>query len=264
MTSPPFTIRKPSDRLGSLSCLFFGNLGTGKTWLAATASQFPEIFGRVLLLAVDPGDLTLVGALEDNLDVADIQEFEDFNSIYEYLSDPDTNEYGTVIIDGLTDAAELSMIAVMQETVRKNPDRDPDLPAIDQWGKSSNRIRKLVRYFRDLPMITIFTALEKEVRDESSGIIYIRPSLPGKLANEVGAYCDIVGRLAAVHTDDGITRVLQVQPSTRVLAKDRTRRLGESIQNPSMGEILRLMHENTENLAPIPAAEPRIKMKRMK
>jgi hypothetical protein len=159
------------------------------------------------------------------------------------------------------------MAGIMRRTVEEQPDRDPDLPGIDQHGKNAFKLRKIIRLFRDLPMHFICTTLEKEVKDEASGKLFLRPSLPGKLANEAGAYFDIVGRMTTrfVEAEKGkgdrvIERVLQVQPTDRVIAKDRTRRLGFEVVNPTLGSMMHTIRTNAA-LTPAPAGEPTIKTK---
>src|SRR5690606_6666344 len=98
------------------------------------------------------------------------------------------------------------------------------------------------RYFRDLPMHVIITALAQEVRDERDGSVTVKPSLPGKLADEVAGFLDIVGYLGtSERTIDGkriIIRQMLAQPMGKYIAKDRSDRLGQYIEEPTMTKIL--------------------------
>lgn len=268
MSKPPtFEVSKPGDHTKALKILIYSGTGGGKTFLAGSAAAVPEM-GKVLFLMPDPGDLTL-GAAGFDCDVKHITEFEEYNPVYEYLASDD-NQYGTVVVDGLTDSSELCMFGIMRSTKEANPDKDVDLPGIDQHGKNSNRLRKLVRHYRDLPVHVIMTALEKEIKDEALGKMYLRPSMPGKLSNEVGAYFDIIiyieAKLEDADPDTGkkhpkpiVVRYARFQPTDRILAKDRTRKLGVIMRDPTMAKILAMINDPKGELTAAPGAEPVIK-----
>jgi len=88
------------------------------------------------------------------------------------------------------------------------------------------------------------TALEQEVKDERTGEITVKPSLPGKLADEFCGYFDIVGRLYVTQEQDPETkkvvsrRRLLVQPTGKYVAKDRSDCLGVEIVDPTITKIL--------------------------
>src|SRR5690606_7843848 len=106
-------------------------------------------------------------------------------------------------------------------------------------------MRKLLRHFRDLPLHVIMTALSQEVKDETDGSITVKPALPGKLADEVSAMLDIVLYLASVETrENGKTTMIRraLTASTRkFVAKDRSGRLPQTIDNPTVSGILDLI-----------------------
>jgi len=117
---------------------------------------------------------------------------------------------------------------------------------LPDYGSNTNQMRKLVRAFRDLPMNVIFTALEREVKDDVTGEMFTRPALTEKLAEDVLGYVDIVGyyysKLVQVEGEpDRIDRVLQVQPFKNRQAKDRSGMLGNGVKNPTFTRIMNLI-----------------------
>lgn len=115
---------------------------------------------------------------------------------------------------------------------------------LPDYGSNTNQMRKVVRAFRDLPMNVIFTALEKEVKDDLTGELYTRPALTDKLSEDVYSYVDIVGYYYVKQNKDDETkldRILQVQPFKNRTAKDRSGRLGNGVLNPTFKRIMALI-----------------------
>jgi hypothetical protein len=103
----------------------------------------------------------------------------------------------------------------------------------------------MVRGFRDLPMHTIFTSLVKSDKDARTGITTMKPSLSGKLGDEIAAFLDVVVYYYVKQIGDGtdaeFKRLLLTQKTDAQVAKDRTGRLPMIIESPTMSEINRLM-----------------------
>ena len=119
---------------------------------------------------------------------------------------------------------------------------------LPDFGTNTNQMRKLVRAFRDLPMNVIFTALDKESKDEVTGEMFTKPALTDKLAEDVYSYVDIVGYYYTRENKEDpekLDRILQVQPFKNRTAKDRSGRLGNGLLNPTFKRIMGLI-EGTE------------------
>lgn len=249
----PFNM-KPKDFMGRLKILVYGFFGAGKTYLIGTAAKDPA-FGKILLLSPDPGALTLAfdEDMNSRITVGPIKTLADLDSWYEYLrvQNPKLGDeaFQTLCIDGWTDLGDMALTESLQKVHDANASRDVDQAGIDTWGRVGVIMRRELRRFRDLPMHFISTALAKEVTNKD-GAIFISPSVPGSLKSEIGAFFDIVGFLhikrekkpnpnatEAVELLES-ERVLRVQPTEKILAKDRTRKLGEKVINPTLGGIL--------------------------
>jgi phage nucleotide-binding protein len=245
-------ITSPAVASKAVKMLIYGRPGVGKTVFAATANgdstQPPEqnLTGPALLLDVEGGTMSIATS-QPNIDVVRISDYKsNFSEVYAYLTEkkpPERKDYKTIIFDSLTETQKLSMLGIMALVATK-PDRDPDMPTIGEWGKNIEQIRKLVRYYRDLPFNLIITCLEQEVKNEVTGEILIKPSMSGKLADEVCGFCDIVGRMIVVKPDPNgpLERHLVVQPTGNFVAKDRSNNLGLFVKNPTFPQIYNLVY----------------------
>ncbi len=236
-------VKPPSELIKWLNVLVYGEPGAGKTFLIGTAQDHPDT-RPTLVLDIDGGTVTLRD--RKDIDVISIRSIAELEKTYQMLHnsiDPETGEiyYKTVAIDSITELQKLDMEDIMTELTSRRPDLDKDVPSQREWGKSANHMRKIVRAFRDLPCNTIMTALATTDKDDHNVVTYY-PSLPGKLRAEVPGFLDIVGYLYTISEDDELVRKLQVAKTRRIIAKDRTGRLGNVVENPSipiMWELIR-------------------------
>jgi len=235
---PEIEITRPTFAQ-SLKILVYGSAGSGKTVFAGTAN-LDERTAPTLFVDFEAGTLSLAGQ-DIDVDVIRVTHFKQFNDVYAMLSAEDC-PYRCVVVDSITEVQKLNLGGIVAESVRAQPGRDPDRPLIDDWGKSAEQMRKLLRRFRDLPMHVIVTALAQEVKDESDGSVRVKPALPGKLADEIAAMFDFVIYLdVATEKADGeyrhIRRGLTVSTG-RYIAKDRSGRLAAVVDDPSVTSIL--------------------------
>jgi hypothetical protein len=125
----------------------------------------------------------------------------------------------------------------MKEAYNRNPDRvDIDVPSPREWGIVRNHIRLITRAFKDLPCHFVCTGGLGIDTPEGEPAKY-RPAFAGKLIREVPGFFDIVGYYRKRNSGGEITRTLQVVGTDRVLAKDRTDVLGQSVENPTLSSI---------------------------
>lgn len=240
-------ITKVEDRSEGINILIYGDSGVGKTILAGSASAVPEM-SPVLVIDIEGGTESLKHSYP-NVDVVRVQTWDEMQLVYNELYAGNSG-YKTIILDSLTEIQKLNMYGIMEKAAKKNANQDPDVPSMREWGINLEQCRKLVRAFRDLPMNTIVTALAKDDKNERTGKVTTRPSLSGKLAGEVAAFLDIVSYYyvkAVVQDDKAVIfeRKLLTQMTDTKIAKDRSGRLPQVVNAPTMRIIYDIMNQST-------------------
>ena len=75
----------------------------------------------------------------------------------------------------------------------------------------------------------------------------MRPALIGQMAEKIGYVVDVMAYLTVEANGEGtLTRRAQFIPIDGVAAKDRTGRLGPSMENPTIPAMLDLIYGPTE------------------
>lgn len=225
--------------------MIYGEPGAGKTYFGGTAAGHPEL-SPILLIDIEGGALTLRGK---DVDVVQARTMKKVQEIQNALVKQKEPYYKTVMLDSGTELQKLDMRTVMAEQYNKRPDTtDIYVPSQREWGKSGERMRMIIRSFRDLPCNVIITALLAQDRDDKTGVTYMFPSFPGKLRGEVPGFFDIVGLLRATMETEGgesqIIRTLQVAKTDRTIAKDRTDSLAGLVRNPTLPDIWETIHSS--------------------
>lgn len=229
------------DRTPWFNFLVYGDPGVGKTMLCGSALAVPEM-NPVLFVDVEGGTLTLRSKYPET-DVVRVNSFDDVQKVYDDLYKGNSG-YKTVVLDSLTEMQKFSMYGIMDAAVKKDSDRDPDLPGIGEWGKNTNQIRRMVRAFRDLPMNCLFTCLSMDSRDTKTGVVTIKPSLSAKLSNEIAGFVDIVMYMYIRNIDDVPTRLLLTGATEKHVSKwrDAPEPLPEAIIDPTMQTLHDLIY----------------------
>jgi phage nucleotide-binding protein len=220
------------DKWG-LNLLVYGQAGAGKTVFASTADDV-EAARKVLYIDVEGGTRSI--ADRENIDVFSPDDFDDIKKTFRFLKDSE-HEYRTVVLDSLTEAQRLGLAGIMRTS------KTPDMPGLQDYGKSNEEIQGLVRAFRGLAQSkginVIFTALDVEAKDEVTGAVLVRPALTPKAAEMVTGIVDGVGHM---YVNTNGERMLRLAQDARILAKIRQPmtgpRIPDVIENPTVGAIL--------------------------
>jgi hypothetical protein len=195
----------------------------------------------VLFIDVEGGTFS-IRERYPNVEVVRVQTWDQMQKVYDELR-RGAGAYRTIVIDSLTEVQKFSMMNIMTGLVKQDPDRDPDIPGMREWGKSIEQIRRFVRAFRDLPCHTIFTALAASEKDAKTGVTRTKPSLPGKLSGEVAGFVDIVAYYYKKTIDGDIKRLMLTTGTDQQIAKDRSDRLPPVLEDPSMDSIFKTIFE---------------------
>lgn len=247
----PFPLVSADAAEKALKLLIHSDPGIGKTFLIGTAAD-DENLRPILFIDTEGGALTIRNKMQKGvLDVVRVTSYSDMVKLITWLR-RGTHPYKTIAIDSLTEMQKIIMADIMRQGAIKD-NKDPDIPEMRDWGKNSERVRKIVRAFRDLPDVhVIFTTLSVDIKDDRTGLVTTKPALPGQLRNEVPGYIDVVGWLHVVvseeKTDDKkrqkvLTRQIMFQPARNVLVKDRSASLGTIMVNPTLGDIVKKIQE---------------------
>jgi phage nucleotide-binding protein len=237
-------VKPPTEVVSYINMLVYGEAGTGKTYLGGTADDDARM-SPVLFIDVEGGTATI--RQRESIDVVTIRSMKQIEDLYNKLYhsiDKNSIYYKTIVIDSLTELADLDMRVVMKDAYQRLPDKvDVDVPSPREWGKVRNHIRLIVRAFRDLPCHVLYTAHVGTLSEEGQPTKYF-PGFAGKLGKEVPGFMDIVGYMYSEVKEGVIYRYMQVQGTRRIVAKDRTASLGGTIENPSLPMMWDLIHEN--------------------
>lgn len=220
-----------------INLMVYGDPGVGKTVLGGSASAV-EALAPVLFVDVEGGTLSLRERFPD-VKVVRVKSFNDLGQVHAELKKP-SNPFRTVVLDSITEIQKFGMYEIMRRAIDNDPDRDPDLPGIGEWGKNTEQIRRLIRAFRDLPVNTIFLALAQTNTDKRNNTL-TKPALSAKLSNEVAGFLDIVCYMYKKTVDDEVKRVLLTAGTDEFIAKDRTDRLPPILEAPDMTTIYKIL-----------------------
>lgn len=219
-------IEKLAERDSHANVLVYGEAGVGKTTFASSAPK------PILWLESEGGTDSI--ALEDRkgIDIARVTGLETYREALSHLLEhPD--DYQTVVLDSFTETQAGILKEIMRAAVAIDSNRDEFSPLFSEWGRLTGVMREIARGFRDLPMHTVITALQREDTDELTGRVKVRPRLSPALADELPGYMDAVGYMYvkgdvvdAKALKDGdeqpaVERIMLLRPTIKHVAKIR-------------------------------------------
>ena len=193
-------IQQTADiEFNGVKCIVYGGAGVGKTRLCATAP-------KPIIISAEQGLLSLSDV---NVPFIEIRTLDDLDDAYNYLKK--CKDYETIALDSLSEIAEV----LIQNELPKHKDGRQAYAALGQ------AMVPMLKKFRDLKEVnTIFTCKKIDVKDEDSGIVTTELFLPGNVLSNQVPY--IVDELFYMDLDRKGIPFLQVKPSRRVFAKDRS------------------------------------------
>jgi len=261
---PKFNIEFPTEQKAYIKLLIYGEYGVGKTYLAGTSQDVPEM-RNVINIDAEGGNKVL--AYRGDIPTIKIRDYIQFNSIYEYLRahcvfrdngnvdmlkqteayfrQIDVKKikqpqiYNTVIIDSISEVVRYCMM--MAKGINIENTKIDDFTPQTEWAdrnKVTENIMLLIRKFRDLPMHVIFVSSSKH--NEKMG--KYTPNIEGQLGNDIQGFMDHVGYYV-MNTDENNEehRYLVLKPKVNIQAKNRFPNWHQSyLMDPVMMDIYEL------------------------
>lgn len=236
-----------------LNVLIYGDPGSGKTHLAGTAQDVPEM-KNVFFFNIDGGLLTL--AERGDISATDIHSTKELEQeLHRIIScDPEYKGIQTVVIDNIS---ELLTLALEEEAnrdfknrVKRNKNYTVDEVYLEDYGTAGKRLARILRGFRDLPLNVIYIAHKKDKLRKGTNVLEATiPNLTDKLCTAVMGYMDVVAYLYTADTQieqNGnyqtiMHRYLLTQPINNFAAKVResnfAKRLGTVVEDPTFTKL---------------------------
>lgn len=251
----------PQMFMSKMNILIYGDPGSGKTHLAGTAQDVPEM-ADVHVFNIDGGIMTL--ASRGDIHATDIHSVNELEEELFKISngDPKYANTKTVVIDNITELQTLALESITTAEYanrrKKNKDYTIDEVYLEDYGVAGKRLARILRGFRDLPIHVVYIAHRKDkMRQGTNTLEESKPNLTDKLGTAIMGYMDFVWYL---YTADEITgdeetgyqsethRYLLTQPMNNFAAKTRgadfAARIGAVIKDPNMVDIMSEYNNN--------------------
>lgn len=234
-----------------LKLLVYGEPGAGKTVFAGQAMD-SEHLGKVLFLPIEGG---LISIADRNPDFIDIGRADDGTPNNRTLLDLEDlvwklvnraagyEKYKTVVIDSVTDLQSRDLEEIVKSANRKDADVQ-----LQDYGKDTTRMRRVLRMLRDAKLNVILTALaRKEQGENDPAPTEVRPDLTQSLSNSIMGFMDFVWYL---YRDKEDNRTILTQSKGAFRAKTRlpayAELLGPYVKNPNLATMYSQLCEVTE------------------
>lgn len=247
-----------------LRMMIYGQPGSGKSRLAATAAMDPRLAPCLMLESF--GNPIAFRNYPQKPDVVTVRQMSDFNEPYDWLCSGQSPShvfcqqnglkppYKTLIVDSLT---EVQRFVTRRVTGVEKAMAPGDLtPALGRQGFGSllGTMMNWAAFYVKLPMNVVLISHEAGL---SETIQQIRPLLWGQSGNEIAGYCYIVGRLVKGTAGEAWWRKWGVDPFTdstqnvlvfsetpKYYAKEQYGLSVDHICDPTMSKIADLIEQS--------------------
>lgn len=205
-----FGVEKATDVDRINSAIIFGEYGTGKTWLAASANEI-EDYAPTLIVDIE-GSAAGVGRRYPDVDIVKADTFDKLEFIRKDLL-ANQDAYGAVIFDTLN---------VAQKRAKNKFKEQFPTNTFAMWDALQEWSLDFVRSMHHANFLSIFIAHPQTDKDENTGRQTTTVKLAGGARSEVPTVPDLIGYSFYTANEDGVpVRALQVGRSASVVTKNR-------------------------------------------
>lgn len=236
----------------SMNWLIYGNSGVGKTVMGGSPDG-------CLILATEAGTIS-AKRTGSTAEVWPIEKWEDLLEALSWLKRGGWRQYRWVTIDSITEMQDLAKRWILETQNGINPDRDIDIPQLQDHQKWQNMMKRLVKDFCKLKCNVLFTALPMNVETQE-GDEMVMPMLEGGKGKISQYMCGCMSavaclRQAKVKRDGKVVEVrrLHLDYKAPYFAKNRYG-LPSYLDDTSMPEIEKLVAAN--GATPVRNSRPR-------
>ena len=163
------------DSIIYTNIMVYGDSGIGKTVWCGSGK-------RVLFIAPEDSGTLSAKRQGSTADKWPVKSWNDLLEAYEYCYDQieaDDFPYDVIAIDSLTEMQYMAMKHVLAQGVAEKPNKDPDVPEIQDWQRYYIIFEKMIRAFNDLNVNIVYTALSRKVENADGEDFYV-PDIQGK------------------------------------------------------------------------------------
>jgi len=202
----------------------YGQSGTGKTTLAAT---LPTPF----VISAEGGLLSLRGA---DIPYVEIKTIDEMREAFVFLSSPDAAHIESVVIDSISEIAEIVLATEKARMVNGKP-IDPR----QAYGATQEAIVSMIRAFSGMSKHLLVIAKCEKTQDEAGRLLY-QPAMVGqKLGQQLPYMFDFLFALRnEKDTEGNVVRYLQTRTDGLWQAKERGGYVA-AVETPDLGEIIK-------------------------
>lgn len=253
-----------------MNVLVYGDPGVGKTVFAASAQDVPQM-KNVHFIDIEGGLLSVAERGDINATPGKtIGQIENLLARFQSRTDPEFKDVRTVVLDNITELQALDVQEFVNKKITPSGARTVDDVYIEDYGKSTKRMARVLRGFRELPLNVVFVAHKKEdhvkISANETRLSAVRPNLTAILNKTICGYMDFVWYMYMKEerfVQDGVTYTqsvpaLQTRKITAsgVTYEGKTRgiqfanNLGLEVVNPTFQHIFNVYNSTAATLMP--------------
>lgn len=225
------SFKDPLDAAPWTKCIFYGDVGSGKT-AAACAAPDPN------LIAIEVGQLTLVNHPDIIMNGVNVMEFKSVKQVEDYVrfhKEGKFPDHKTIVLDTYSELQYVALDKRVQERYAEDRNRDPYTPEGKDYQGNTGHMRRIAAAFRDIEANVIFVCHEKDV-EKATGATIRRPSLTEQVSKSLNQYVDVIAyqwnEVDAEGEEHFWAAVRPIRmPGVTITAKTRIKSLPTRIEN---------------------------------